>query len=368
MKSQCYKDNIAKYPVTNYCKCDFSNTGNTTCATQGNVAHALQNQDMSDVTPVENLKMCLFRVPTMPKSDISSPNGSVAMQINRAAFLKSAIWPANSELHVGFFKEAFNFIDPASNKSTQIPAPDNVDYRCKWVETIIEKYITPLVNLKFVWDTPLSDPKTNIRIAFMKGAGAWSTLGTQAKTQAQNQPTMNLGWLDTDSSAPFGSDADFPAAAGKGTVVIHEFGHVLGMIHEHSRQDTNFIWNYPTLIKTLGGPPNSWSCDEVCQQMFCPYEQDSYNGSDYDPKSIMHYYFDANFFICPPPNFGQITSLSDTDIKWINSTYSGKDISGYKKSVGGGGSNGWFSHNWPILLIAIITIILLSIIIYIVTR
>ena len=40
---------------------------------------------------------------------------------------------------------------------------------------------------------------------------------------------------------------------------FHEFGHLLGMIHEHQNPSSNPIqWNKQAVVKALSGPPNNW--------------------------------------------------------------------------------------------------------------
>ena len=63
-----------------------------------------------------------------------------------------------------------------------------------------------------------------LRITFDSGAGNWSFLGTLAQNVPPAQATMNLGWvLDSPDPQPFE----------KG-LILHEFGHALGLTHEHS--------------------------------------------------------------------------------------------------------------------------------------
>ena len=66
-----------------------------------------------------------------------------------------------------------------------------------------------------------------IRIAFVQGAGSWSAVGTDALVEEwfpKNEQTMNYGWL-----RPTSTDQEVSS------VVLHEFGHALGLIHEHQQ-------------------------------------------------------------------------------------------------------------------------------------
>jgi Astacin (Peptidase family M12A) len=65
--------------------------------------------------------------------------------------------------------------------------------------------------------------RADIKISFT-GQGSWSTVGTDAKGTDLDKPTMNLGWLPRDVVTPTPTDK---------ATILHEFGHALGMMHEH---------------------------------------------------------------------------------------------------------------------------------------
>lgn len=63
-----------------------------------------------------------------------------------------------------------------------------------------------------------------VRITFDSTTGNWSALGSLANNVSPAQATMNLGWVfDTVDDQPY-----------EEAVILHEFGHVLGLSHEHS--------------------------------------------------------------------------------------------------------------------------------------
>jgi hypothetical protein len=100
---------------------------------------------------------------------------------------------------------------------------------------------------------------------------------------------------------------------------------MLGMIHEHSREDATIVWNKQFVIQKLGGPPNNWSEKDVNNQMFNNVKLDQFNGSKYDPNSAMHYFFPDDFFK-NKPDLQKITHLSCLDKTWINKQYPGKNF------------------------------------------
>lgn len=140
---------------------------------------------------------------------------------------------------------------------------------------------TKYANIQLVFD---NDPKAEIRVAFMQGQGSWSYVGTECAQVPLEQPTMNLGWLD--ASTP---DEEYSR------VVLHEFGHALGCIHEHQSPDTGISWNKPVVYEYYGGPPNYWSREKVDFNLFQKYSKSHTNFSRFDPKSIMLYAIDVRF-------------------------------------------------------------------------
>jgi hypothetical protein len=125
--------------------------------------------------------------------------------------------------------------------------------------------------------------QADIRISFAK-KGSWSYIGTRARTvEDATQPTMNLEMsLET-------SDLEFRRT------VLHEFGHALGLVHEHQINQGNPIrWNEAAVIQAHA---YVWSEAMVRVQILDRYKSASifnrsgpkYTTTKFDPKSIMLY-------------------------------------------------------------------------------
>lgn len=124
-------------------------------------------------------------------------------------------------------------------------------------------------NLKFVYVADHS-PYSDVRIAFDQMDGAWSYIGIVAQVINQEKPTMNLGWID-------------PAT------VLHEFGHMLGLIHEHQNPKGAIRWNWEALRADLSVAPNFWSDEEIRSNITDHYLAQNIEGTEVDGKSIMMY-------------------------------------------------------------------------------
>ncbi len=125
---------------------------------------------------------------------------------------------------------------------------------------------------------------TLIRISFQHD-GSWSTIGTTCKqVRNRREPTMNYGWLD--SATP---DDELQR------VVLHEFGHALGLIHEHQNPAGGISWDREAVSRDLSGPPNNWPPEVIERNMFEPYSERETNFSRLDPDSIMMYPIPAHW-------------------------------------------------------------------------
>jgi len=128
---------------------------------------------------------------------------------------------------------------------------------------------TEYANLKFEFTDA---PDAEIRVTFDPTDGAWSWVGTDARRIPFNQPTMNLGFLDGGTAA-------------------HEFGHAIGMAHEHQNPLGGIEWNEDVVIRALSGPPNNWTEDQIRFNVLNKYSMDQIRGTAFDPESIMLYFF-----------------------------------------------------------------------------
>jgi len=162
-------------------------------------------------------------------------------------------------------------------------------------------------NVKF--DFGATKANAQIRISFVADDGSWSYIGTDCLGIAKSKPTMNFGWLRDDTDA-----TEYER------VVVHEFGHALGAIHEHQNPKGGIQWNLPAVYAYFGGPPNNWSKDEIDQNVINKYSVDQLNASKFDPDSIMLYHFDGALIKGGHPTKNN-TKMSRGDKRFIRTQY-----------------------------------------------
>lgn len=119
-----------------------------------------------------------------------------------------------------------------------------------------------------------------IRVAFAQDGSSWSAVGTDclvADWFPSDQPTMNFGWLTPNS-------ADDELSR----VVLHEFGHALGCIHEHSSPVAKIPWDKPAVYRYYAA--RGWSKGLVDHNVFRRYSRNITQFTEkHDPMSIMQY-------------------------------------------------------------------------------
>jgi hypothetical protein len=149
------------------------------------------------------------------------------------------------------------------------PSPDSM--AIEKVKIAVQAW-TEAANLKFTYVT---SGKADIRISFL-GRGHWSNVGTSSQGVGQLHPTMNLQLTGSDRQDEFNR------------VARHEFGHALGLMHEHQHPKMTIQWNKPVVYAAYAKPPNKWSKNVVDEQVFAVYSG-SFEGTEPDPSSIMMY-------------------------------------------------------------------------------
>ena len=206
----------------------------------------------------------------------------------KGAVFKDAKWPKGSQIKI-------SFLDGDSGLQARVKAEAG-----KWISRTG-------ADLTFTW---LNDPGAgDIRISFSR-KGSWSLLGRYAKLKTdKSEPTMNFGWLTPNSTQPEIQE-----------VVLHEFGHALGFIHEHQNPDGGLRWNRDAVIKSLTGPPNEWTLKQIETNVLGQYDPRALIGTPFDSDSIMLYPFPAEWTENGVSTHNN-SDLSTTDIRLARDVY-----------------------------------------------
>lgn len=172
---------------------------------------------------------------------------------DRAALLKDARWTAGDVISISFL--------------------DGDPRVWRRVKGVAQRW-TKFANLRFDFREAKD---TLVRISFAY-KGSWSVLGTTCRKVPKDEPTMNFGWLTPASTAEEVR-----------RVVLHEFGHALGLIHEHQNPAGGILWDKARVYAELQQAPHNWSKQTIDRNLFATYKASETNFTATDPKSIMMY-------------------------------------------------------------------------------
>ena len=131
----------------------------------------------------------------------------------------------------------------------------------------------------------------DIRIDFIDNNGWWSAYGTLSR---QRDPSMNLQFFGVDT--PRYSDGRPAPELELRRTILHEFGHALGLLHEHQSPaagcDSEIDWEAAYKM----GKGMGWDREQVHAQLQAFTQIAEFNATEVDRKSIMHYSLPPELF------------------------------------------------------------------------
>lgn len=140
-------------------------------------------------------------------------------------------------------------------------------------------------HIKFDW---VEQGYADIRISINSSGQSWSLIGRASGTFSCDPQTGKVYWGREGSTMNFGwfnartTDQEFRRTT------LHEFGHALGLIHEHQHPTNGITWNKSAAYQYYSRI-NNWTEADVDRNVFARYSQSQTFSGAYDPKSIMHY-------------------------------------------------------------------------------
>ena len=203
---------------------------------------------------MKNKKLCFDRI--LPR-DLVVPHRSLSQGpglVSRALAIRNRQWANGSTIEISFRGGT-----KAQRDLVKSVAPE-------WCEFAN-------LDLRFT-----DNPAAAIRVSFQPDDGAWSYIGLDNLEVPVDAATMNLGWQDK-------------------AVILHEFGHMIGLAHEHQNPEGGIRWNEAEVIAALSGPPNYWSPETIRHNVLDKYRLDQILGTSFDPHSIMLYEFPASWTV-----------------------------------------------------------------------
>jgi len=173
-------------------------------------------------------------------------------------------------------------------------------------------------NVDFVF---VASGKADIRITFGTDKGSWSFIGRDSQRQSwvkkgnesvyvpdDSGASMNFGWFNDKTS-----DEEFRRTT------LHEFGHALGLMHEHQNKNRNIQWNDEAVYAYFA--KQGWSREKVRSQVLERYGNNTeVTNGVYDRLSIMHYSYPPGL-VKGNVSFPTNTTLSAGDKAIIREIY-----------------------------------------------
>ncbi|NMJ40235.1 hypothetical protein GWK16_03225 [Roseomonas sp. JC162] len=136
-----------------------------------------------------------------------------------------------------------------------------------WLRDGVEHYLA--------FEMDVSAARAHIRVRFGPG-GNWSLIGRHARAERNlSAPTMNI----------IPGQPDY--------IIMHEFGHALGLRHEHQHPDAGIQWREDVVIAAMAGNGPAWTPAYIRANVLQPLSNTARCVGDPTPNvnSVMMYDF-----------------------------------------------------------------------------
>ncbi len=157
-----------------------------------------------------------------------------------------------------------------SGSTISIQIMNGTDKEKGFIQAVASEWLQ-YANLKFEW----TNKDGIVRVA-LGDNGSWSMMGTDCLSKKTGN-TMELGWLDR-------------------SVVLHEFGHMLGLNHSHNALNFPYNFNREAVIADLSGPPNNWNVSTI-EYNVLQRTREGVTETPWEEKSVMNYDCPASWIV-----------------------------------------------------------------------
>ena len=170
-------------------------------------------------------------------------------------------------------------------------------------------------NLKLVFVTK---GPAEVRIDFQPG-GRGALLGRESLTHSLDPVTLKSYASNSGITLNFGGLTDKSPSVEIRGLILHEFGHVLGLVHEHQHPGAGIAWQRDSVYAyyaRLG-----WSREAVDEDVLNPQISVGTHYMAYDRLSIMHYPIPPELLTDSSQVVAWPDKLSASDIAFVRSAY-----------------------------------------------
>jgi hypothetical protein len=240
--------------------------------------------------------------------------------------------PVRGEVAAGFLPNGFAFPPPPGAErgilqsdatwgrgaTIRVAFMDGSTSRKEQVETFAKQWFEQSgAEFRFVFGAPRGS--SQVRVTF-QGQGFWSRIGREAD-QFPGQATLTLSFRGNEPEAEVRR------------LVLHEFGHTLGFMHEHKHPDSGIQWDRQRALAYYRPllPPTMSDAEIWDQLVALPRNSFRYKFYPFDPLSVMLYMVPEEAVVPGTwkPEFGNNNQkVSESDMAIAREAYGGQEPQG----------------------------------------